>query len=109
MRAKHKSTMADADINLTPLIDICFVILIMFIVVAPLLEFERIELAAAPSREIQNTLSLQQQSSIVIQVLKDDTLMLNKKPISIQQLTSALLQMKKIHPLAKPQLFQDQK
>lgn len=41
----------DANVNLTPLIDVVFVVLIMFILVAPLVEIDRIQLAHATSEK----------------------------------------------------------
>jgi len=39
----------EPTINITPLIDVVFVILIAFIIVAPLLEKEQVELSLSPS------------------------------------------------------------
>lgn len=43
----RQPTFEEPTVNLTPLIDVVFVILIMFIVIAPLLDLDRIELAQA--------------------------------------------------------------
>ena len=60
MRRKRRifnSVTDESIVNLTPLIDVVFVVLIMFIVVAPLLEMEQVELADGTPKA---TMDLQQ-------------------------------------------------
>ena len=47
----------EPEVNLTPLIDIVFVILIVFIVIAPLLQIEQVQLADASSTNEAATVS----------------------------------------------------
>lgn len=89
------------EINLTPLVDVVFVILIMFIVVAPLLEVESIHLASAPDTE---TLSPLQQSSLTITVDQQNQISLNGRSVSFLELKQALQKEPKSQT---PQLFQD--
>lgn len=96
-------------VNLTPLIDVVFVILIAFIVIAPLLELDRVELADAATDRQDKPISVQETSPIAIHVRQDNTVVINGEPISIGQLTLRLQQLKKLHPHAKPQLFHDRK
>ncbi len=97
-------------INLTPLIDVVFVILIAFIVVAPLLELDRIELADATSHLPQHpSISVQEASPITIHVRQDNAILINGNPVNFEQLTAYLKQAKKQYPHAKPQLFHDKK
>lgn len=107
MRARRRQQLTEAEINLTPLIDVCFVILIMFIVVAPLLEMERIELAQGPPLEQQNMTPVQQKSSVTIHVYGDDTITVNKQNVNLEQLKEFLAFAKKQNPTATPQLFHD--
>lgn len=95
----------EASVNLTPLIDVVFVILIMFIVVAPLLEIDRVELAAGPplaSDHLQIN-----KSSITIHVLADNSILLNQQPVTLEQLKTGLTMAKKRWPEAFPQIFHD--
>lgn len=94
-------------VNLTPLIDVVFVILIMFIVIAPLLELDRIELAEANSNAAEGAASVQETSPITIHVYGNNTLSFNELPIKIEQLPELLKQAKKQYPNARPQLFHD--
>ncbi len=80
MRRKREN-LGEAEVNLTPLIDVCFVVLIMFIVVAPILEMERVELASAPSSEQKSFRAVQEKSGIVIHVHADDTIVINQRKI----------------------------
>lgn len=95
-------------INLTPLIDVVFVILIMFILIAPLIEFDEIELAQASAKS-QEKLHPQQTSPIVIQVKQDNAIILNNKKISFKDLAPSLIKLKKTYPSATPQIFHDKK
>lgn len=106
MRRKQRH-LAEAEINLTPLIDVCFTILIMFIVVAPLLEMERIDLASGPRLDQQSLLAVQENSPVTIHVYGDDTVAVNKQPIPLAQLEQALAVAKQKHPTAKPQVYHD--
>ena len=102
---KSLETPQEPMINITPLIDVVFVILIAFIVVAPLLELDRVALAGGgPSR---SPVHFQDTSPIQIRVYKDNTLSLNDEKISLRDLPSKLLAQKRAHPKARPQLFHD--
>jgi biopolymer transport protein ExbD len=94
-------------VNLTPLIDVVFVILIAFIVIAPLLELDRIELAeAGPSLEGKPH-QVQEASPIAIHVREDDQVLVNGEEVALDELALLLAEEKQRHPHAQPQLFQD--
>jgi biopolymer transport protein ExbD len=105
---RTKSPFEEPTVNLTPLIDVVFVILIMFIVVAPLLELDRIELADASS-EAQNQKHVQESSPISIYVRQDNAILYNNRKVEVGQLLTLLKEAKVKHPKAKPQLFHDRK
>lgn len=111
MRAKSsvQRQIDEPIINLTPLIDVVFVILIMFIVVAPLLELDRVELADASSNSAEGSISVQESSPIAIHVHKDNTITFNDQNVTLQQLPELLRQAKKKYPNARPQLFHDKR
>lgn len=97
----------DPQINLTPLIDVVFVILIMFILIAPMLDTDRIELASGSSvKEMKET---NEKSVIAIQVQKDNSISINGQKVKLESLVEHLRKLKKQYPFAHPQLFQDQK
>lgn len=98
---------AEPTVNLTPLIDVVFVILIMFIVVAPLLELDRIELAGTNADPLDGPITVQETSPISIHVRKDNTILLNNQVVSIEQLPALLKNAKQRYPKARPQLFHD--
>jgi len=70
----HRFPFAEPTLNLTPLIDVVFVILIMFIVIAPLLELDRVQLAEGHAAMTPGTSSVQEGSPITIHVRQDNTL-----------------------------------
>ena len=98
----------DETIDLTPLIDVVFVVLILFILVAPLIEFDRIIL---PSRQgdQKNQVFVQEVAPIQIRVFANNTITLNGKNLSEEELVSALIGKKRKYPHAIPQLFHDKR
>lgn len=99
----------EPHINLMPLIDVVFVILVMFIIIAPILEIDRIDLAQAAGSSFKETLCVQENSPISISVDEHDTIFLNKQKVSIAQLKERLQRAKERAPKDIPQLFQDKK
>ena len=108
-RRKPLSELEEPQINLTPLIDVVFVILIMFILIAPILELDRIDLADAGGSQLSTNVEVHETSPIAIHVHKDNTISLNNRKIKIEQLTGLLIQAHKKYPNARPQLFHDRK
>lgn len=99
----------EPPINLTPLIDVVFVILIMFILVAPILELDRVDLADAGGSQLNSSVEVHETSPIAIHVHKDNTISLNNRKVKLEQLTALLIQAHKKYPKARPQLFHDRK
>ncbi len=104
-----KRHLEEPAVNLTPLIDVVFIILILFIFIAPLLEVDRIELADAPSQREETMAEKQEVSPISIHVRSDNSIWLNKQKVEPSQLVSLLMEAKAKYPQARPQLFQDKK
>lgn len=97
---RRRRVLEEPNINLTPLIDVVFVVLITFIVMAPLLELDRIDLApggetAAPATE---------NSPLIIHVAANDAIMLNRRPVTLDELQRQLCSASKTH---RPQLYHD--
>lgn len=97
----------EPDVNLTPLIDVVFVVLVVFIMIAPLLDVEKVALANARTIKDQESLEMKEQSPITIVVREDNTILLNSSLVSLSNLTAHLKQLKQTHPNAAPQLFHD--
>ena len=103
-----QNTLLDTEgINLTPLIDVVFVVLIMFIIIAPMLELDRIELAGKEKKD--NSQSFDQQHFIRIYVHADNTIWVNQKLVSIEELRKYVQKAKLQKPDQIPQIFHDKK
>lgn len=101
---KTSQTIEEPVINITPLIDVVFVVLIMFILIAPLVDKEGVELAQGgegEAREVKET------SPIAVVVKKNSDILLNRAPLTIEELPLRLKQIKATYPRATPQLFHD--
>lgn len=92
-------------INLTPLIDVVFVILIAFIVIAPLLEREQVELAEASV--VQKGPSITDSSLISLHVSNENVISLNGRRLEEFDLIPQLAEAHHAYPAAVPQLFHD--
>jgi len=99
----------EATINLTPLIDVVFVVLIIFIIVAPMLELDRIELAYAAPTPKKERASTPEASAITIHVHEDNTIWFNGRQVNEQSLNALLKQAHASFPDRIPQLFNDKK
>ncbi len=93
-------------IELTPLIDVVFVVLIMFILIAPLLEVDNVKLARAPAREQVEATNM---STLTIHVHENNTIWINKNQVKPENLCPVLKALKVKNPKINPQLFQDRK
>lgn len=112
MRSRRRTSQDHADeatINLTPLIDVVFVVLIMFIIVAPLLEIDRVELANGLKREDKKNVQTQDSAALTIHVRADNTIWLNSKKIEEARLAALLKEFHQRHPRQIPQVFHDRK
>lgn len=98
---------SDATVNLTPLIDVVFVVLIMFILVAPLVEIDRIQLARATSEKKSDVIPFQESNQLKIHVYKDNTIWLNGVFLSLDELKQRLKEVYRMNPTLSPQLFHD--
>ena len=109
MKKKHFFSHKQLDeslINLTPLIDVVFVVLIAFILVAPLLEVDHIDLAPSTLSSEKN---ISENAFISISVKKDNSIWVKNRQMSLESLTFLLKEMKKLHPDKVPQLLHDEK
>ena len=99
----------EIQINLTPLIDVVFVVLIMFIIIAPMLELDRVQLASSIKKENKEMASVDENGTIAIHVHEDNSIWFNRKIVTEQQLLILLKEAKRVHGNQIPQLFHDKK
>jgi biopolymer transport protein ExbD len=102
-----KESHEDIHINLTPLIDVVFVVLIMFIIIAPMLELDRVQLASAAQRENRETAVVQEESPVAIHVHEDNSIWFNNRVVSKDELLQLLKNAKRSYPNKTPQLFHE--
>lgn len=108
MQRKFRSLPEDDSIdepliNLTPLIDVVFVVLITFMLIAPVLDIDSVDLASSGGTEKKDL----QTGPIAIAVHADNSIWFQGAKVSLAQLEPLLKQEKKRHPQAIPQLIHD--
>jgi biopolymer transport protein ExbD len=99
----------ESTINLTPLIDVVFVVLIMFIIIAPMLELDKVQLASGPQSEAKQMAVVQENSPVAIHVHADNSIWINNRIVGEKELLQILKQARRVHPQKIPQLFHDKK
>jgi biopolymer transport protein ExbD len=104
-----QSTEDESLLNLTPLIDVVFVVLILFILIAPMLETDRIQLASGAPKEKTQPITQPEAGPLAIYVHKDNSIWVRSKKVTSDQLLLLLKQEKNTRPHQTPQLFQDKK
>lgn len=98
---RRRTAFPDPQINLTPLIDVVFVILVMFIIIVPMLRVDKVDLAASTKKETPKN------AQFSLHLYKDGTITFNSKRIPLTKLSAALLSLKEKHPHATLALFPD--
>ena len=83
--ANGRTQVALADINITPLVDVVLVLLIIFMVTAPVIQ-SGIEVAVPKTRTVKEIT----EERIVISVDKQQRVFLGNDPININQIADAL-------------------
>lgn len=106
-RRQIKPALEEPTVNLTPLIDVVFVLLIGFITIAPLLHLDKVELAPAPTHKGAHNIAVQEMSPIAVHVHADDSIWLHGNLVSIADLPTQLNHERSLYPQATPQLFHD--
>ena len=109
LSALKGESLEETSINMTPLIDVVFVVLIMFIIIAPMLELDRVQLASAAMRDSKEMAVVQENSPVAIHVHEDNTIWLNNRIVSEKELIQLLKEAKRTYPQKIPQLFHDKK
>jgi biopolymer transport protein ExbD len=109
MRRRRSDSIDEPPINLTPLIDVVFVILIGFIIIAPMLDRDQVELATRPSELKSMSECAAVDQPIQLKVLEDDSIWLRGKKIELAQLHEALSLLKQSHPEAEPVVIHDRR
>lgn len=95
-------------INLTPLIDVVFVVLISFMLIAPILNIDSVDLAPSGPGTQKESPSVES-APIAISVHANNTIWMQGRSLTLAQLELQLKDLKKRHPKAVPQLAQDSK
>ncbi len=93
----------EAEVNLTPLLDVVFVVLIMFIVVVPILQLDQVALAPGEgeAKTVTNT------SPVTIHVRADNSVWMGKRKVALSHLRELFEAAYRTYPEARVQLFHD--
>jgi biopolymer transport protein ExbD len=84
-----------SEINITPLLDLAFVLLIIFMITTPLLE-NSVDLVIPSSAEKNSQINAAQVQTISID--RDELIRLNNQPVDLDSLSAQLLEIKRANP-----------
>lgn len=104
-KSSKRSPLDETLINLTPLIDVVFVVLIAFIVVAPLLEVENIALYKKKERSSP----LGRSDAINIYVRRDNSIKIGNLSVKGEEVFQLLKELKLRDPKKRVFLFHDKR
>jgi biopolymer transport protein ExbD len=90
-------------INLTPLIDVVFVLLITFMLLAPILNIDHVALSQSGVTSKKDAAN----GPLVMTLRSDNTIWFREKSLKLQELEYAMKEEKKLHPDEYPQLIID--
>lgn len=94
-------------VNLTPLIDVVFVVLIMFIMIAPLMELEQVQLVEGSKEVERESFRQDQNKTWTIHVKKDNTIWINKQAVDKERFREVLAEIYSRFPDKAPIVFHD--
>lgn len=93
-------------VNLTPLIDVVFVVLISFMLLAPMLDLDSIQLAPGGDASKKEALQIQE-SHLSISIRADNSIWFQGRRTNLKELEKALTLERKRRPNEIPQLIPD--
>ena len=93
--SQRQSLSSLSEINITPLLDLAFVLLIIFMITTPLLE-NSMSLIIPSSAAKNSAVTTSQVQTIAID--RNEAIRLNNKPVELDALTAQLAEMKRANP-----------
>lgn len=93
-------------INLTPLLDVLFVVLILFILIAPMMNIDKINLTQSSSKTLE-TSSMNEKNTLPIMLSKSGQIFVANKLASVKTLKAVLYKIHETNKSIKPRLFVD--
>lgn len=84
----------DEDVNVTPLLDIVFIMLIFFIVTSTFVKEPGIE----PERPLAETAEERRLASIIVAISDEDEIWINKERVELQEVRAQVEQLRRENP-----------
>ncbi len=94
--SQRNSLVTLSDINITPLLDLAFVLLIIFVITTPLLE-QGMNLNL-PVGGVADSRKLEKQNIRIVEVGPQGNYMLNRHPMNLEQVTAQLVTEHRLNP-----------
>jgi len=98
-----EESLEEPVLNLTPLIDVVFVLLITFLLISPMLNVDHVELATAGVLSKTDTA----QTPLAISLHSDDSIWFQGRKMTLAELSTSLKIEKNRFPQSAPQLVAD--
>lgn len=99
----HRTGVEEAWVNLMPLIDVVFVVLVMFIVIAPMIDVDKVNLAEGVTTVKESDLK----RDLSVYVRADNSVWVHKRQVSDEELLQVLTASYQQNPGSSFQLYHD--
>lgn len=93
-RIKAAASQAEDDVNMTPLLDIVFIMLIFFIVTSTFIK----EPGVNPDRPLVETLEKQRQVAVLVGITADNRIFINKEEVDVSEVRFLVQELRKETP-----------
>ena len=103
-RASEEESFEEPLVNLTPLIDVVFVVLIAFMLITPLLNVDSIQLASSGGSMKKE---LPMANLLSVSIRNDDSIWFQGEKVGLKELEQKLKREKNLEPKRVPQLIPD--
>lgn len=94
MRRRYRETLDDASLDMTPMLDIVFILLIFFIVTTSFVKETGIEI----NPPIAATAERQERASILVAIDADNAIWIDKRPIALMAVRANIERLKAQYP-----------
>ncbi len=104
-RRRPEQSESDVDLDMTPMLDVVFILLIFFIVTAVFVKEPGVDVVKPSWQEKLNS----EKPSIMVGIAADSVVWINKNPVPMNAVRSALAAMKAENPKAEGTIRGDEK
>lgn len=109
MQQPIQDSFSEPRLELTPLIDVVFVVLVCFMLTAPFLELDHVSLATSSASSDKSSMQPQSTQKLQIYVYENDTIWIRNSPVADKELPSTLKRLREQQGHGEVLVFHDRR